>query len=265
MSSYSRDDLDIPKATIFGGHYDEDESYSIPRPKGMKDWLIFYTLSGEGFIRTPSGEKRCGTGQIGLLKSGVPHEYGTVAGQRWNFVWAHFQKLSETDYLPDEEALIHALPEGHMRERVYRDFQNLLHDSRDRSAFWHTLCENSLRDIILLIAQRLEKKIDSRIEHALQFLTRSMKNEIRIDDLARYAGLSASRFSHLFKQEIGESVVEHLNRMRLRQAALLMEHMGRTATEASLDVGFNNYNHFATLFRKTYGLSPRGFVKHAKE
>jgi AraC family transcriptional regulator of arabinose operon len=40
-----------------------------------------------------------------------------------------------------------------------------------------------------------------------------------------------------------------------------MEHMGRTATESALDVGFNNYNHFADLFRKAYGLSPRAFKK----
>jgi AraC family transcriptional regulator of arabinose operon len=37
--------------------------------------------------------------------------------------------------------------------------------------------------------------------------------------------------------------------------------MSRTATEASLDVGFNNYNHFASLFRKMYGVSPRNFLR----
>jgi AraC family transcriptional regulator of arabinose operon len=251
----------IPYGTIFGGHFDEDDTYHTRRKQGMSDWLMVYTIEGEGYFRTPAEEKLCGAGQLVILRSGVPHEYGTVRGKRWNFVWAHYQKLPESDYLPYEELFIHTLPDGYMRKRVYRRFQNLLHDSTDRSGFWSALCENALREIILLIAQRLEKKLDTRIEQALQILTQSMKEGVRIDDLAKAVGLSASRLSHLFKQEMGESIVEHLNRMKLRQAALLMEHMGRTATEASLDVGFNNYNHFATLFRKGYGFSPRNFIK----
>lgn len=267
MSPYQRpeDYPEQPLATIIGGHFDEGDAYRMRRPNGMSDWLIVYTLSGEGYFRTPAGEKLCGAGQIGLLRSGVPHEYGTVQGKRWNFVWAHFQKLTETDYIPPEEVLVHALPDGHLQSRVTRTFRNLLHDSRERSGFWHALCENSVREILLLIAQRLEKKVDARIDHALRLLSRSMKEEVRIGELAASVGLSASRLSHLFKQETGESIVEHLNGMRLRQAALLMQHMGRSATEASFDVGFNNYNHFAELFRRAYGASPRNYAKQVHD
>ncbi|WP_256758878.1 helix-turn-helix domain-containing protein [Cohnella sp. WQ 127256] len=252
---------EISNAAIFGGHFNADDTYHTRRPVGMSDCLIVYTISGEGYFRTSAGEKHCGTGQIGILRSGVAHEYGTAQGKRWNFVWAHFHKLVETDYLPPDEVFIHTLPEGYLRDRVLRTFQNLLHDSRDHSGFWHALCENSLKEILLLIAQRLEKKLDARIEHVLQLLSESMKEEIRIDDLAKAVSLSSSRLSHLFKQEIGESILEHLNQMRLRQAVLLMQHMGRSATEASFDVGFNNYNHFAALFRRAYGVSPRRYLR----
>jgi AraC family transcriptional regulator of arabinose operon len=257
----SRNRPELSYTTIIGGHFYENDTYHTRRQKGMDDWLIVYTVGGEGYFRTPTGKKLCSEGQIALLRAGVPHEYGTVQGQHWNFVWSHFQKLSETDYLPPDEVLIHTLPDGYLRERVFRTFQNILQDSRDRSGFWNTLCENSLREIILIVAGRLTKKLDTRIELTLQLLSQSMKEEVRIDDLAKAVGLSPSRLSHLFKQEMGKSIVEHLNQMRLKQAALLMEHMGRSATEASLDVGFNNYNHFATLFRKFYGVSPRGFIQ----
>jgi AraC family transcriptional regulator of arabinose operon len=45
--------------------------------------------------------------------------------------------------------------------------------------------------------------------------------------------------------EIGHSIVETLIQMRLRQAALLLQHSNRNATEIAQDVGFQNYNHFA--------------------
>ncbi len=246
---------------LFGGHFDESEAYKYRRAEGMADWLIFYTLEGGGYLRTPQGEKLCRAGDVALLRAGVPHEYGTIPGGRWNFYWVHFHKIAEIDCLPQEEAIVVSIPERHLQQRVRHAFQDVLSDSRERSTFWSMLCENSLRQVVLLAAAQLKQRLDSRIELALRYLSRHMGESIRIEDLARMAGLSSSRFSHLFKQETGESVLEHLNRLRLRQAALLMSHMGRNATEASLDVGFNNYNHFAAMFRQQYGCSPRTYKK----
>lgn len=249
------------EAALLSGLFDESDSYRNRRPNGMSDWLIFYTLDGEGYLRTPQGEKRCRSGQIGLLRAGIPHDYGTVPGSRWLFYWVHFQKLPEIDYLPNEECIVATIPDGNMQGRVQQAFHHILNDSRERAGFWHMLCENSLREVILLTARLLERRLDPRIELALQYLTRNMDQPIRIEELAKSVGLSLSRLSHLFKQETGASVLEHLNRLRLQQAALLMEHMGRSATEAALDVGFYNYNHFAALFRKAYGISPRTYKK----
>lgn len=247
--------------SIISGHFEESDSYKLRRLHGMEEWLLFFTLEGEGYLRTPGAEKFCSKGQIAMLRSGIPHEYGTTKGSRWNFYWVHFHKLPEIDYLPNDEIIIAAIPEGSMLNRVQQAISDILTDSREQASFWHMLCENSLREVILLAARLLEQRLDPRIELALQYLSRNMNQTFHLEDLARSVGLSLSRLSHLFKQETGESVLEHLNRLRLQQAALLMEHMGRTATEASLDVGFNNYNHFAALFRKAYGSSPRTYKK----
>ncbi|WP_312890798.1 AraC family transcriptional regulator [Paenibacillus endophyticus] len=246
---------------LFGGRLDETDTYKHRRPSGMEDWLLFFTLEGEGYLRTAGEEQLCQSGQIAFLRSGIPHEYGTSKGKRWHFYWAHFQKLPEIDYLPNHEIIIADIPEGQLFQRVMQTIQNVLTDSREQASFWHMLCENSLREIILLAARLLEKRLDPRIELALQYLSRNMTRSIRLEDVAGAASLSLSRLSHLFKQETGGTIIEHLNRLRLQQAALLMEHMGRTATEAALDVGFNNYNHFADLFRIAYGLSPRAYKK----
>lgn len=244
---------------IFGDYYDEGDDYGHRRKNGMSDWLIVYTISGEGYFRTPGGESVCGEGQVGLLRPEVPHEYGTVKGKRWEFLWIHYPGLPENDYLPQEEVHIEPLPEGHVRERVERAFRNVLHDSLERSGLWRQLCENAIREVLLLLARRLDKPIDPRIELALQLLNRSLKTEIRVDDVAREIGLSPSRLSHLFKQETGVTMLTHVNRMRVRKAALLLGHRGLTASEAAEEAGFNNYNHFAEQFRKEYGVSPRTY------
>ncbi|MBD7968547.1 helix-turn-helix domain-containing protein [Paenibacillus gallinarum] len=246
---------------ILSGHFNEDDTYSHSRPKGMGDWLMVYTLEGEGYFHTPEGCKHIHAGELGLLRADTPHEYGTVEGCRWNFIWVHFHKLMEISYLPQEEFLIVPIPDGYTQQRVTDGLEHILYHARERSDYWYALCENTIREIILLLAQQLHRKHDPRIILTLQNLSHSMNNEIRIQDLADAAGLSSSRLSHLFKEEMGESMIEHVNRMRIKQAAIYMEHMGRTATEAAHDVGFNNYNHFANLFRRMIGVSPAKFRK----
>jgi AraC family transcriptional regulator of arabinose operon len=143
-----------------------------------------------------------------------------------------------------------------VKKRIYSAFKRVIVDSRERRAYWQDLCQNSLREILLLLAQRRNKVIDPRIEEALRLLSEQMREPVRIEDLAKAVGLSASRLSHLFKEATGSSVIDTVNRMRLEQAALLLKHTERTASEVAYDVGFRNYNHFANLFRSRYGVTP---------
>ncbi|MEC0093831.1 helix-turn-helix domain-containing protein [Paenibacillus macquariensis] len=249
----------VSTGTIISGHFQENDTYVTRRPKGMSDWLIVYTLDGEGYFQTPSGEKTCGEGDITLLKADVPHKYGTCPGSKWNFLWAHFPRLSEVALLPDEEVFISKIINEHIRKRIYRSFKRVLRDSREGTVLWHELCENAIREILLLVAEGLNDKFDPRIKQIMHILSQKMVDPIRIEDLAKSVCLSSSRLSHLFKHETGETILEALHRMRLRQAALLLKHTDRTASDVALDVGFHSYNHFAELFRLQFGISPRNY------
>jgi AraC family transcriptional regulator of arabinose operon len=247
---------------IVAGHFFVQDTYITKRPQGIKDCLITFTLQGEGYFIAGDNKQICKPGDVVILKGRAPHQYGTSPGHVWNFVWSHFSHdLLETPYFPDEELIIQSIDNDYMRKRIYRAFKRVIQDSRERRDYWHELCKNSLKEILLLLAQRQTKKLDPRIEQALHLLSSHMKEPLRIEEIAKSIGLSASRFSHLFKENVGHSVIETLNQMRLNQAALLLEHTARNAMEVAFDVGFHNYNHFAKLFRKHFGTNPRSYKK----
>lgn len=246
--------------TVIAGHFDQPDTYHMHRPTGRQDWLVAYTLAGRGYFVAAGCSCTCTAGDVVLLKPGVPHEYGTVRGERWNFVWAHFSpRLAEVRLLPDRELLVHPVDSEAARQRIHGAFRRVLAEFQERGALWHELCENALREILLLLAKRLRKPVDPRIEEALRLLADNVGEPIAVERLAKAVGLSASRLSHLFKETTGSSIVETLNRMRIRQAALLLRHTNRNASEVALEVGFPNYNHFLFQFRKQYGVSPRTF------
>lgn len=230
------------------------------RPHGMKDWLITFTLAGEGYVRVGGEEYRCRAGDVGVLRGESPHEYGTVRGEHWHFLWAHFPAwLPEAKLLEMDDFYLTSIDSERTHERIVGAFQRMLEDARLGIGRWEALCETALRELLLLAAESQTGRMDPRVEQVLRLLSSRMTETLRMEELAGAVGLSVSRLSHLFKEATGESVLEALNRMRIRQAAQLLEHTGRTATEAAHDVGFHNYNHFAAQFRKRMGVSPRAY------
>ncbi|PFO06588.1 AraC family transcriptional regulator [Bacillus sp. AFS076308] len=250
---------------VIAGHFHERDTYSTLRPDGMSDWLITYTLGGEGYFEADGCEQRARAGDVTLLKPGTPHRYGTPKGKSWHFVWAHFNGgFMDASLLPLDALTIRQIEQQAVRERIYQAFLRILSDSRERGAYWHELCLSALREVLMLIAKQQTSGFDPRIEETLYLLAQRMQETIRVEDLARSIGLSASRLSHLFKENTGESIVEVLNRMRIKQAALLLSHTNRNATEAAHDVGFQNYNHFTRQFRKYVGLTPSEFSQSVR-
>jgi len=251
---------------LIAGHFLVKDTYQTIRPQGMSDWLIAFTLDGKGYFRVDDDHITCTRGDVTLLKPTVPHQYGTTKGKEWQFIWAHFSSdLFETNYLSDKNLLNLTMESEYARNRMNNAFEKLIQDYRERNKYWYELCQNSLKEILLLIAQRQKHPIEPRIEEVLHILFKQMNESISIKELAQSVGLSPSRLSHLFKENVGTSILETLIQMRINQAALLLEHTDRNASEVAMEVGFQNYNHFAIQFRKRFGLSPRSYKKSKQQ
>ncbi|MBA2943989.1 helix-turn-helix domain-containing protein [Paenibacillus sp. CGMCC 1.16610] len=251
--------------TFLAGHFNESDSYFTIRPEGRNDWLLCFTLGGEGYFKLGGNERRCRAGDLTLLAPGTPQHYGTRKNHHWEFVWAHFPSiLAETNLLPKEEQLFLAIESESLRERIYQAFARILQDSRERGEYWFELILSSLREILLIMAQKTSRKMDPRIEEVLHLLSQQMREPVRIEELAQRVGLSPSRLAHLFKASTGYSIIDSVNRMRIQQAALLLEHTQRSASDVCYDVGFQNYNHFTNQFRKWHGTNPSTFMKERR-
>jgi len=98
--------------------------------------------------------------------------------------------------------------------------------------------------------------LEERIEQALALIAAHYHKPLTVNLLARQVFLSPSRFSHLFKVQLGMSPMHYLERYRLERAAekLLTSH--NSIEQISEAVGFTNPCNFSTRFRRCYGQSP---------
>ena len=96
---------------------------------------------------------------------------------------------------------------------------------------------------------------DPRIRAALDALHADPSARLSLDDLARRAGLSASRFRRLFRAATGVTLRRYRLWIAMGAAARAIAR-GERLTTAALDAGFSSSAHFSAAFREMFGLEP---------
>jgi AraC-type DNA-binding domain-containing proteins len=71
--------------------------------------------------------------------------------------------------------------------------------------------------------------------------------------------MSEDYLTHCFRQELGTTPVEYLNRYRVLQARRLLVESDKSITNIALEVGFSSSSYFSRVFRKEVGLSPEAY------
>jgi AraC-like DNA-binding protein len=94
------------------------------------------------------------------------------------------------------------------------------------------------------------------VRRAREFMDEHLTEEIRLGDVARYAGLSRDHFNRKFGAATGLTCVEYLTRLRVEKAKQLLADENRRVSEVAFACGFGSIPHFNRAFRSTTGVSP---------
>ncbi|MBN1119770.1 MAG: substrate-binding domain-containing protein [Anaerolineae bacterium] len=78
-------------------------------------------------------------------------------------------------------------------------------------------------------------------------------------EVAEAVGVSANYLSKIFRQEVGLSPWDFLNRLRILKARELLDASSEAVTEIAFQVGFNDPAYFSRVFRKYTGKSPQEY------
>ncbi|HYD60496.1 MAG TPA: helix-turn-helix transcriptional regulator [Noviherbaspirillum sp.] len=106
--------------------------------------------------------------------------------------------------------------------------------------------------------------LDWRVENSLRHLRVPHGAPVGREGLASAVDLSASRFNHLFREQVGVSFRSYRVWSQVRAA---MMGMGAriNLTDAALQGAFTDSSHFSRTFRKTFGMTPSSVLKPLKE
>ena len=80
------------------------------------------------------------------------------------------------------------------------------------------------------------------------------------ESLAREMGISPGHLARSFKTEMGVSLVEYRNRLRVERFFATVDRGGSNLQEAAQEAGFGSYAQFHRVFRKLLGTTPREYL-----
>ncbi len=101
-----------------------------------------------------------------------------------------------------------------------------------------------------------ENSYYERMHTVLRYIQDHLDGELGPATLAAVANFSPSHFHRVFKGMLGESLKEHVRRLRLERAALQLEMSERSVTDIGLEAGFETPETFNRAFKKMFDAAP---------
>lgn len=93
------------------------------------------------------------------------------------------------------------------------------------------------------------------IEDSIAYIEANIHNQLRLKDIADYAGYSEYHFSRMFKRYMGISIMRFVKRRRLIKAAgdILK---GDKIIDVAMKYGYQSHSGFTKAFKSEFGFSP---------
>jgi AraC-like DNA-binding protein len=104
----------------------------------------------------------------------------------------------------------------------------------------------------------------NRTAKAITWLRTNYTKPLRVEDLARLAGMAVSTFHHHFHALTAMSPLQYQKQLRLHAARQRMLIDGLDATSAAFEVGYESASQFNREYSRFFGLPPMRDVRHLR-
>jgi AraC family transcriptional regulator len=99
----------------------------------------------------------------------------------------------------------------------------------------------------------------------LVHIQQNLDETLSLGDLARVAHFSPHYFHRIFHGMVGETIAEHVRRLRLERAAQRLRHADLPVTRVAFEAGYETHEAFTRAFHARFGASPSEFRRRHRD
>lgn len=259
------------------GYYPKAENHHVKRSEGIDQYVLIYCVDGCGWYTIGGKTYEVKQNQYFILPKNEPHEYGTNANGSWTIYWLHFRGehasiFAEGASKPIE---INVAVNSRIGDRlnIFEEilttlqYQEDVEDLRYASSLLHHFLASMRYLRQFRRAKQAEPNHDSNInivDAAIHYMEENIENNIKLQDVQKYVGYSATYFNALFKKQTGCSPLQYFNRMKMNHACKLLSDTNLRINQICYKLGIEDSLYFSRLFSKIIGISPSEYRKSSQ-
>lgn len=251
----------------------------ITRMNGFSAKQLFFTIAGRGQFRRlgQNDWDILGPDSLLYIPDGLPHEYMPAGREAWLTGYVTFVEKEEGGMqrwgFGREPRLFRPKDTRRLHELVANLWSHAgpSYDEWKSAEYFLAFCVELHKQAVLDDDDRdagspacPHREPDTAAGRITRFLHDHMERNFTLSELASYVGYSTKQTVRLFRQELGVTPHQYLQRIRLRTAALLLEeHPGLTVRQAAAHIGMEPV-YFARQFRRAFGVVPSEYGSRGK-
>ena len=123
-----------------------------------------------------------------------------------------------------------------------------------------TLLYSALQSFCALAAGKGTAPESKLVTQCRDFVSRNLHVPITLEMLSAECGVTPRWLSHKYRQETGESIVDHIHREKMKEACRLLKYTRLTVVETSAILGYSSQSYFGAVFKKYIGTTPKEYA-----
>lgn len=248
---------------------------AIPIPRHWHDEYQFCLIeAGDGQVTYRGADHRTPTGGLCVIHPGEIHSNRSFVESGCSFRSLYIEPQPIRDVAAQVFGQDFGLPFFPATviydKAVVGSFLNLLHALE--SAVSTLQREMELQEFVFTLVTRFAERRHPddcfrqkrhNVQRAVEYLTAHCDENVRLEDLAAVAGVSAFHFSRLFAAQVGLPPHTFQNQLRLIRSKKLLR-AGRPISSVAAAAGFADQSHFSRHFKRLFGVTPGSYQQSSK-
>ncbi len=241
-------------------------------------WEMSYIITGQGRRILGDTEESFCEGEIVLVVPGMPHQWifspektdkdGNIENITISFPTNLLKNLSLT------------MPEFSQLAEWYEQLDTSIKFNRSEcekiAISLHRMEHESAAERIISLLQLLisieqnrnytvagrfvePTSIEDKVKKIKIYISCNYNHDISLEQLAQHVGMNRSSLCTMFKRYTGQTIIEHLQRVRIEVAKYLLISTTENISTCCYRCGFNDVPHFNRTFKQIAGITPREF------
>lgn len=224
-------------------------------------YKMHYVCGGSGLLHTTGKITPLQEGDIFFTfpaspfkiesKENFTYMYISFIGSRSNMIMDKL-KVSQKNFLFHNNQQIHPLWKEGLK--MHPELLDLVSESLLLYTFAYlgehmmpSKTGNKSNDVV----KRIKKCIDDNFT----------STDFSIDHISRELSYNKKYISHIFKKEMGISIIEYINTIRIQTACTMMEQNFTSVSDIANKCGYADPQYFSRIFKQKMGVSPLAYIK----